>query len=78
MFASIFQISEKLDRKLKDYMPLTKVLFSKMSIFSSCLSLEGNLSICFDASKKKNDLYLIYLYSKFHANWIICSLVIGL
>ena len=47
MCASIFQILEKIIKNWKSYMPLTKVLFLRMSIFSGLLSLKEKLLIFF-------------------------------
>ena len=63
MFASIFQILEKLINNLKSYMPLTKVLFSRMSILFGFFVIEGK-TINF------------FKYIKEQKNWSVSHLLI--
>ena len=52
MCASIFQILEKNIKNWKSYMPLTKVLFSRMSILFGFFVIEGKTINFFEYIKE--------------------------
>ena len=59
MFASIFQFLEKLIKNWKSYMPLTKVLFSRMSILFGFFVIEGKTINFFEYTKEQKKLICI-------------------
>ena len=59
MCASIFQILEKMIKNWKSYMPLTKVLFSRMSIFFGFFVIEGKTINFFDYIKEQKKIICI-------------------
>ena len=59
MCKSIFQILEKIIKNWKSYMPLTKVLFSRMSILFGFFVIEGKTINFFEYIKEQKKLICI-------------------
>ena len=69
MFASIFKILEKLIKNWKSYMPLTKVLFSRMSLLFGFFVIEGKTIKKFEYFKEQKKS--IYTSSTYIPNFML-------